>query len=350
MGLTGQAVRHDFDSLLEHNPLFGEFMRNTFDTFQIFGPDEPLEFTVYSDFRALSKNKFKDEYQQAEVVFQLWDSILISRDIRIKPRGDFRLKNCSQAPLRVNVKKTKQVFQLLDDLNKLKLVVPCKGANIYQDYIFREYLAYKLYNVITDNSFRVRLIKVNYHDTGGKLKPNSAYTFIIESPKSLAERQHSIQIKSEKISSISLDEENAARLYLFQFMIGNTDWSITGLHNIRLLKTKDVTRPYPLAVPYDFDYCGLVNASYAFPGDHVDIKEVTDRVYMGYCLPEEILNSAFEQFIEKEAEIMATVHNFEQMPDNSKKKALDYLEKFYDIIKEPKRRGYQIERKCKKPI
>jgi len=345
--MVGQAPHYDFDSLLENNPNFGPIVHKVFDTFQVFGPEELLHFTVSTDFRNLSKNKHKDEYQKAQVIFQLLDTIYISRNIRIKPRGDVRLKICNQPPLRVNVKKTKNVFQLLDGLDKLKLVVPCKGTNVYQNYIYSEYLAYKLYNVITDNSFRVRMIRVNYHDTGGRLKENTAYTFIIESLKSLAKRQESIPLESQKISGKSIDQENAARLYLFQYMIGNTDWSVTGLHNIKLIKTMDVLRPNPLAVPYDFDYSGLVNASYAIPGTHVDIKEVTERNYMGYCLSEEILNETFDLFIQKESEVMATVRNFDLMSDSSKKKTLDYLQGFYDIIKEPKRRVNQLVNKCK---
>ena len=318
-----------------------------FDTFQIFGPEEPLEFTVSTDFRALSKNKLNDEYQEAQVIYQLWDTINISREIRIKPRGVLRLKICSQPPLRVNVKKTKNVFQLLDDLDKLKLVVPCRGISAYQNYIYSEYLAYKLYNVITDNSFRVRMIRVNYYDTGGKVKAGNAYTFIIESHESLAERQQSIPISNEKISDKYIDQQNAANFYLFQYMIGNTDWSVHGLHNIKLLKTKDVTRPNPLAVPYDFDYAGLVNASYAVPGELVDIKDVTERAYMGYCLPDETMDRAFEHFIQKESEVMATVRDFDLMSDDLKKKKLDYLQEFYNIIKEPKRRVNRIIKKCK---
>ncbi len=175
--LVGQVTHYDFDSLLQNSPKFESLARVVFDTFQIFGPEEPLHFTVSTDFRTLLKNKHKDEYQDAQVIYQLGDTINISREIRIKPRGVLRLKICSQPPLRVNVKKTKDIFQLLDDLEKLKLVVPCRGISAYQNYIYSEYLAYKLYNVITDNSFRVRMIRVNYYDTGGKVKAGNAYTF-----------------------------------------------------------------------------------------------------------------------------------------------------------------------------
>lgn len=345
--IWSQSLYYDFDSLLQHNVHFGPVAKMVFDTFQIFGPEVPLEFSVSTDLKALAKNKYDDEYQTADVIFNLWDTVNISREIRIKPRGEFRLKNCSNPPLRVNVKETEQVFELLDGLSKLKMVVPCKGSTTYQDYILNEYLAYKLYNIITENSFLVRLVKVKYFDTSEKIKAGEAYTFIIESEKAMAERLEAIPIDNEKVGAKYLDPETAAVLYLYQFMIGNTDWSVPGLHNMKLIKTEDVTRPYPIPVTYDLDYSGFVNASYAVPGDHVNIERVTEREYMGYCLPPEYMEKAFDLFIEKEPQIMAAVQNFALIGDREKRTNQSFLEEFFDIIKNVKSRENRIINRCR---
>ncbi len=335
--LPAQSSHYDFDSLLATSPQFKPFAEMVFDTFQIFGPEYPLEFQVSTDLKALVKNKYKDEYQPAHVIFNLWDTINISREIRIKPRGEFRLKNCNNPPLRVNVKKTEAVFELLDGIGKLKMVVPCKGSNAYQEFILLEYLAYKLYNIITDFSLQARLIKVDYFDTSGRHKPGDAYTFIIESKKALAKRMACVSIDNERISARSLDHQTAAVLYLFQYMIGNTDWSVTGLHNMELLKIKDISRPNPVPVTYDFDYTGIVDAFYAVPGDHVDIESVRDRTYMGFCLPQEYMDQAIELFIDKEQELLAEVNDFDLLSDALKKKTTNYLNDFFQEIKDPKR-------------
>lgn len=345
---VGQSTYYDFDSLLQNNPAFSTMARQVFDTFQIFGPEEPLELTVSTDFKALTKNKDKDEYQPAQVIYRLWDSINVSREIRIKPRGVLRLKVCSQAPLWVNVKKTEDVFQLLDDLGKLKLVVPCRGTNAHQQYIYSEYLIYRLYNIITNNSFKVRMIKVNYSDTSGKLKPGHGYTFIMESHKSLAKRQQCITFKNEDLNMKLIDPENAALLYLFQYMVGNTDWSIHGLHNIKLIKTLDPTVPKPIAVPYDFDYAGLVNTNYAVPGEHVDIDHVRERAYMGHCLPEEIVEKAIDHYLERELEVIDLIRGLDYLTESQKKKSLAYLDKFFETLKNPKRYKFAILDKCRR--
>jgi hypothetical protein len=225
--------------------------------------------------------------------------------------------------------------------------VPCKGSSTYQNYIFNEYLAYKLYNIITENSFQARLIKVQYYDTGNKLKEGEAYTFILESEEAMAKRLKSVPIDNQKVGNKYLDPETAAILYIYQFMIGNTDWSVPGLHNMKLIKTEDVTKPYPVPVTYDLDYSGFVDASYAIPGDHVNVEEVTEREYMGYCLPPEYMEKAFSLFIEKETELLSVVEQFDLIDDRLKKKNLAYLEGFFDIIKNPKSRENHIVKKCK---
>jgi len=345
--VAAQSPHYDFDSLLQHNASFKSIASQVFDTFQIFGPEEPLELTVSTNFRALIKNKYKDEYQQATVIYKLWDSINISREIRIKPRGVLRLKVCSQPPLMINVKKTEKVFQLMDDLDKLKLVVPCKGSNTYQEYIFSEYLIYRLYNIITDNSFRVRMIRLHYFDTGEKLKPGHSYTFIIESHESLAKRQQSMPLKNKNLNLKLMDPDNIALFYLFQFMISNSDWAVNGLHNIKLIKTFDTSIPMPIAIPYDFDYAGLVNTTYAVPSPNIDVDKVTERAYLGHCLPEALMEQTFEHYLVRESAIMAAIEHDEFMPDNQRKEARKYLQEFFDIIKDPKRRKFTIINRCR---
>ena len=346
VGLLPSQSNYDFDSLLQHDPGFKFMVQQVFDTFQVFGPEEALELTISTDFKSLTKNKYKDEYQPALVLYKLWDSVNIYREIRIKPRGERRLKLCNQAPLWINVKKTEEVFQLMDDLDKLKLVVPCRSPNMYQQYVFSEYLVYKLYNVITDNSFKVRMVRVNYSDTSGKLKPGHSYTFIIESHKSLAKRRQSMPIKNKDLGMKMIDPESAALLYLFQFMVGNTDWSINDLHNIKLLKTLDPMIPNPIAVPYDFDYAGLVNTYYAVPGEHVDVDKVTEREYVGNCLPDEVMNDAIDQFLSKKSEVMALVEELNYLTRGQKKVSLNYLEEFFEILEDPDRYRYEILQHC----
>jgi len=343
----GQKHSYDFDSLLQANPLFIPILRSVADTFQLFNHETPLEFDVFTDLKLLQKNRYKDVYQEAKIQHQIADTLTITRQVRIKPRGAFRLQECRYPPLRVNVKQTQEVFELLDQLDKLKMVIPCSGTDRHQIYIFNEFLAYKLYNIITEYSFQVRLLKVNYHNTSGKMQAGSAHTFVIESQKSMARRLSSIPIKNEKVGAKSCHQPQAAVMYLFQYLIGNTDWSVPGLHNVKLIKTEDPTIPMPIPVPYDFDYSGLVDASYAIPGDHVDIPSVRFRKYLGHCVDEQTLQQTVQLFLEKEEEVVSYVEEFPWLTGSYKQRSLSYIKEFYKQMKDPKLVERHIVRDCK---
>ena len=190
------------------------------------------------------------------------------------------------------------------------------------------------------------MIKLNYFDTSDKIKSGSSYTFIIESHESLAERRKCLAIENENLNRKLIEPTSAALLYLFQYMVGNTDWSISGLHNIKLLKTMDPNIPMPIPVPYDFDYAGLVNANYAVPNENVDIEQVTERAYMGHCLPQELMEQTYALFKEKEDEIMAVIAQDPYLSDHQKKRNGKYVGEFFKILDNPKRRQFQIDQKC----
>ena len=91
---------------------------------------------------------------------------------------------------------------------------------------------------------------------------------------------------------------------VFQYMIGNTDWSIKALHNIKLITFDNSRRPIP--IPYDFDQSGLVNASYTLPAEHLQIKSVRERVYNGYYQPMSVLKPVLNVFRKKKGSFLQT--------------------------------------------
>ena len=116
------------------------------------------------------------------------------------------------------------------------------------------------------------------------------------------------------------------RLAVFQYLIGNTDWSVKALHNIKLLS---VPGSAPIAVPYDFDYSGLVNASYAVPPAHLPLSSVTERYYNGHCRPEQEILSILAEWKGLKTRIDEILRDFPLSLDE-KNRALNYLQTFFD--------------------
>lgn len=142
-------------------------------------------------------------------------------------------------------------------------MVTCRrGSDSYEQYVLREYAAYRAYNALTPVSFRVRLARIRYVDTGGKLEPFTRAAFFLESEAALAQRHGGSIVDEQGARKEHLEPAERDLHALFEYMIGNTDWSISALHNIRLVRVPPVSL---FAVPYDLAWAGVVDTRYAFP-------------------------------------------------------------------------------------
>ena len=300
----------------------------------LFGKTKPLSFTLKSDFKKFRKEKYKGKYQKAQLIYKINDSTEINKEVRIKARGEFRRKHCSFPPIRLNWRKTDIVKNELSQYYKLKMVTHCTNSKSYEQYVFKEYLCYKLYNILTDLSFRVRLIDVEYIDTSKKKKSEyKTYAFFIEDLDMLAERSNAFVVENEKLGTRNVEKQNIMQVAFFQFMVGNADWSVPGLHNIKLLKSKDYQQKQAWAVPYDYDYCGMVNASYAIPDEtKLGIKSVKERVYLGICQPESEFKPVIEKFKNHKDAFYDEINTFEYLDPRYKKEMTLYLDEFYKMI------------------
>ena len=317
------------------------------DQFNLFDSDEPLELTIESDYKKLNKEKNNDEYQKAFLHYQLNDSIVIKRKIRIKPRGEFRKKYCYFPPIRLNFKKTEFFVEDLRDLEKMKMVTHCRGGSDFEKYILKEYLVYKLFNLFTDLSFNARLLKVKYVDTGRKNKTQDTWAFLIEENDKMAARHGGALMENQKLSQPNMEDQHMTLVAVFEYMIGNTDWSIPGQHNVKLLKFLDLNKPAPYPVPYDFDYSGFVNASYAVPPEGLGLNNVRERRFLGYCRTAEEFQNVFNYFLEREEDVYQTITNFPYLGKKEKADLIKFIQTFYKNIKLPKASSRLFQSSCK---
>ncbi len=340
-------AQHDFDSLYKASKVFKEHIKATQDTLDIFNHNSVLAITLETDFRYLGRNKQKREYQDAVLTYQYNDTVVVTREIEVKARGNFRMENCSNPPLKLNFPKKKAKLKQLQEFDKMKMVVNCKGYKTYEQYVLAEYLVYKTYNILTPNSFRVRLIKVTYIDSSGKRKSSSGYAFLIEDIDQLAQRMGGVEMDRTKLSPNMMKPEAVVLNDVFQYMIGNTDWSIPALHNMKLVKLNDFSEPNPYPIPYDFDYSGIINTSYAIPHESLPIESVRERLFRGMCHSEEEYAQAFQVFTEKKDAIYQVYEEFDLLDEKFKKGMLDYLDDFYEIINNTSRVKREILDHCR---
>lgn len=317
--------------------------------YDLFGTEAPLKVRLEFDQKQLVRKKYKDDYHEAVFTYTLEDGTSRTEAIRIRARGEFRKKHCSFPPLTLNFKQVEDDDRVFSAFNKLKLVTHCKETEIYQQYLYKEFLIYKMYNQLTDYSFRVRLLEITYVNSKDPSDSSLHYGFLIESIKELAERHDSFELEVADIHPTLTDPRYMNLVDVFQFMIGNTDFSVYHLHNIKLLKFNDFRKERPVSVPYDFDYSGMVNAHYAIPDPVLGIKKVRERVFWGYCQTEDLFELNYRIFQEKRAQLYAVINDFPLLDTREKRSMSSYLDSFYEIIDAPASRQRELLKACRTP-
>jgi hypothetical protein len=314
--------------------------------FGLFSEDEILNLSLRFDLQEYMRKKPKEDYMKAVLTYHINEKDSLNKDIKLRSRGISRNDICSFPPLSLNFKKAGFEKTDLKDIGKIKVVTHCKSGN--EDYLFKEYLIYKLYNVLTDYSFKVRLIKIDYISTGKKAKSINTYAFLIEPMNMLIERTHSTEVELLTLSHKNIIPEMMDRFTAFNYMIGNTDWSVSGLHNCKVVITVDPAHPgLGVIIPYDFDYSGLVDAHYALPTEGLDLESVRERRYQGNCRTLDEVKSNLKQFSDNKTEFYKIVNDFAYLNDKDRKKMTGYLDEFYSEL-ESGRLIEIFQNQCKK--
>jgi len=292
--------------------------------------DNVIEVTLTTDIKKLRTNKKVPSWQPADITMQFADSSVINEKINVQPRGLYRKNNCDMASLMFGFKTP--TSPKLSPLKKLKFVGGCSSSKMDEELLIKEYVTYKIYNFISVMSFRVRLLHINYKDSKEKAKSYSQYGFLIEDMKDLADRNNCVERKKGNYGPDDGDRIQSNLVCLFQFMIGNTDWSLRQFHNIKLMAPKNDTLAMPYVIPYDFDFAGIVNAPYAIPNEGLGITTVTERLYRGFERTMDELQVNIDKFKEKKDAITFYVSNFPLLSTRVKKEMVNYLQEFYEVI------------------
>jgi hypothetical protein len=303
-------------------------VEDTLSDFGLFTNENIIELDLRFDITHYTRNKPKEEYMKAILTYHINDKDSINREIRLKSRGEFRNGYCSFPPVVVNFKKSDFQKNDLKEIEKMKMVTHCMSGN--EENLLKEFLIYKLYNVLTDSSFRVRLVKIRYINTYKKSKPIISYSFFIEPMSVLAKRINCMPVEALSLTQKNIQPKFMDRTAIFNYMIGNTDWSVPNQHNIKVLTIPGSPTPeLGLSIPYDFDYSGMVNAHYAVPAEGLKISSVRDRIFLGLCRDRDYYTGAIREFAAKKEEFYKVIREFPYLKERTKKDMLKYLDEFY---------------------
>lgn len=300
----------------------------------LFDSEEVIDIRLEGDIEKLLNDRGEDPSYHIFTLHAQNEDVDESLDLRVRVRGNFRRlkKNCDIPPLKFNFKDHEvPEHSVFAGQPELKLVVPCQG----EQYVVREYLTYKLYNLTTDHSFKVRMVNLTFDDTENGETSGTQYAFLIEDKEVMAFRNNASLVERLNYRPEVIEKEAFFRMSVFAYMIGNTDWSIQYLHNIELIFSNNDN--VFIAVPYDFDLVGFVSSPYARPEPALRLRSVRERVYRGYCLEDlSELTDTFTQFQELKPEIYKTITENTLLDKSYKSFATEYLDDFYDTLNDEK--------------
>jgi len=257
-----------------------------------------------------------------------WNTIPVS----LRARGNFRRAKCYFPPIKMKIKKSQTKNTVFNGNKSLKLVLPCKIENENNDNILQEYIAYKIYEIISPYHFKTRRVDVDFTEPKGKKsKSYQLKGFLIEDDSRLAKRFDG-RVVEQFIHPMAMGGLTSVRHAFFQYLIGNTDFSVSFQHNGKLLYTNKEFLP----LPYDFDMTGWVDPSYGFGNPTLGLSSLSERVYRGFKRDNELMNTVRTQFIDSKAEIVKLVSSYKQEFANASEfdKMFGFMQEFFETIED----------------
>jgi len=301
-------------------------------SFGLFMQDEILEVKLAFDIDTFMKEKPEDEYLDAKIIIYTGENDSISGNIKVSARGNYRRRTCDFPPVMLNLDDLQTSYSDLDDLKKVKLVSHCKPTDLYQDYVMREYLAYKIYNLITDYSFRVRLLNISYYDNTFDSLYTKKIGFILEPVNSLEKRFGVDEIEDIEIRQEYVENDLLLKLSVFEYLIANSDWAVPLIHNLKVFGDEEKMENL-IAVPYDFDYSGWVNTDYSIARKDLGLEDITDRAFFGPCRSEEEYRGVLDYYLALENNIIDMIEDFEYLNGREINDLIRFVRSFYRLYK-----------------
>jgi hypothetical protein len=300
----------------------------------LFTSETPLDVTFTTNVKQLRGDRSQTSpYRSAALAYVGADGKTVTVPIRVKTHGIWRLKHCDFPPLRFNISNKETKGTLFHDLQKPKVVNVCNDRDNWEQLLLQEMQLYRIYRLLTPASHRVRTLRIAYADSASGKVIATRYAFLFEDPDEMADRLGGRLTKLKGASADDLDPEVAAIAYLFEYMIGNTDFSFAGLHNGELVTKPDGSPALP--VGYDFDFSGAVNAPYATVDPRLSVKRVRDRLFRGYCVLKPEMSFAVDLFKKKKDAIYALYRDEvgKLLKPDVVKETLEYYDDFYESLK-----------------
>ena len=267
--------------------------------------------------------------------------------VEVRVRGKSRAEVCQFPPLRVYFGDADgTVFEGQDSL---KLITHCYNSSGGDRNVSREYAAYRIFNLLSDAGYRVRLAKLRYDDDRLPKAARERLAVFLEDRDDVADRLGGVKVNDLRIAKSDLNESQTALVYVFLYMIGNTDWATSHsyaeercCHNLDLVAVDGEL----LLLPFDFDLSAFVDAPYAEDRPGAALVREDKRRNRVYCADPARLGAAIDLAVERRAAIEAELADVPGASEKEVKRMQKSLDRFYRQVRKKDRLIKEINRRC----
>lgn len=325
----------------------GNIKQDTTGKNRLFDTDELLNIKLSGNLRDLFNDRGEKVQNHDLVVSYINENRSeVSVPATARTRGHFRKSSdvCKYPPLLLQFAKTgAAASSVFSDQTKLKLVMPCQG----NEYVVKEWMVYRLYNLVTPMSLRARLVQVQLEDTKKKSNSDPFYGILLEEDQQMARRNNVVVVNKKALQPQQTENTAFLTMAVFQYLIGNTDWSVQYQQNIKFVAADQ--NAVPITVAYDFDHAGIVGAPYAMPAEALEMASVRERRYRGYCITDmSRYADVVTLYNHLKKEIYTLYASCPLLDDKYKKATQKYFDEFYAILNNPNDLQKQFGYPCDK--
>ncbi|HRI19808.1 MAG TPA: hypothetical protein PLA68_02590 [Panacibacter sp.] len=316
----------------------------------LFDDETPLDIGLHISIKEVAKTKQDSVYLPHQLYYKNAAGVYDSINAALKSRGNFRLEQCYFPPLWIKLEKKAIKGTLFEGNKKLKLVLPCYNQTSGNLLILKEYICYKLYEVISPYAFKTRLVNIDFTEQRGKKdKHYQLKGILIEDLDATAKRLGGKAKENVKLAPVALQDTGALRFAFFQFMISNTDLSTAYQHNTKLIYFEHGGY---FSLPYDFDMSGVVDAPYAVVSqvaeEQLNTQSVRERLYRGWCRSAEVTQFVRNEFLSAKEKLLSIPGQLKgELDDKEINEVKDYLADFFEILKSDNSFKQNILNKCR---
>ncbi|MDC0875153.1 hypothetical protein OAP64_05925 [Flavobacteriaceae bacterium] len=310
---------------------FAGFSQKAMKSDALFSDQTPLEIKLGYSNKDMNRKTNDSTFINTTLEFlqnEKWSSL----EVNLRARGNFRRNECYFPPIKMKIKKDQYQGTIFDGNKTMKLVLPCKLESENNDNILQEYIAYKIYERISPFHFKTRRVNIDFSEPKGKnIKKFALKGFLIEDDKRVAKR-HEGKVFERYVHPMAMQHLTSVQNAFFQYLLGNTDFSVAYQHNGKLLYVNKEIIP----LPYDFDMTGWVNPSYATVNTTLGINSVQDRKYRGFKREQQYFDEVRQQFLDQKADLMKMISSFEGEFSNQSEyeNMFEFLKGFYDVLED----------------